>query len=660
MLSFTSATLNNQSAARLTLAALVGLILAVAHPAAAAGCSAPTFGAATNFGVGNDLFWSVAVGNFNGDGHLDLAVANGANSLAVLPNCCAATPTPTPRVPTPTRPPTNTQMQPATTSLNGLLQGTWYYNSGDDEFYILGTIDTISFSPIDSSEGDVSIAPSTIPINFYEIDDTGTAIMLFDLEGNTATLYATVSFVVTQSTLTLTLWGDTGYYTRTEPTNTPTPTTTGTATPTPSPMPTRTPGGPPIVVGNGTAASCTDAALNAGLAGGGVVTFNCGGGLVTIDISTGTGTKTISVDTTIDGGGLITISGGNSVPVFSVNTGVNFTVQNLTIANGNWGVNGGGIYNNGGTLTITNSTVSGNWGVNSGGIENYGGTLTVTNSTFSDNSAYSGGGGITNDSGTLTVTNSTFSGNSAGIVGGGGIWNNATLTITNSTFSGNSVGATYGGCGGIFNSATLTITNSTFSGNSATLAGVGAIDNYSGTLTVTNTIVADSTSGGNCSGPITDGGHNIDDGTTCGFSSATRSLSNTNPLRDLAGLANNGGPTQTIALEAGSPAINAGDETVCAAPPVNSLDQRGYVRPGTGAANCSIGAYEFDSPGPPPSCTGDCDGDGTVTVDEILTLVNIALGNADATACPNGIPSGAQVDVALILTAVNNALNGCS
>jgi hypothetical protein len=40
--------------------------------------------------------------------------------------------------------------------------------------------------------------------------------------------------------------------------------------------------------------------------------------------------------------------------------------------------------------------------------------------------------------------------------------------------------------------------------------------------------------------------------------------------------------------------------------------------------------------------------------------VNIALGNADATACPTGIPSGAQVDVALILTGVNNALNGCS
>ena len=48
-------------------------------------------------------------------------------------------------------------------------------------------------------------------------------------------------------------------------------------------------------------------------------------------------------------------------------------------------------------------------------------------------------------------------------------------------------------------------------------------------------------------------------------------------------------------------------------------------------------------------CVGDCNGNGQVSVDEVLTLVNVALGNADATACPNGIPSGAQVDVALIL-----------
>jgi uncharacterized repeat protein (TIGR01451 family) len=69
-------------------------------------------------------------------------------------------------------------------------------------------------------------------------------------------------------------------------------------------------------------------------------------------------------------------------------------------------------------------------------------------------------------------------------------------------------------------------------------------------------------------------------------------------------LANNGGPTQTIALLSSSPAINAGDESVCSTTtgtaPVNNLDQRGFVRPGTGATNCSIGAFEANSA--PVSC----------------------------------------------------------
>src|SRR5512139_3879187 len=81
------------------------------------------------------------------------------------------------------------------------------------------------------------------------------------------------------------------------------------------------------VVGTGTPASCTEAALDAALVGGGMVTFNCGG-TATITV---TSTKTIGADTTIDGGSLITISGGNSVGIFSVkNADVKFTVQNLT------------------------------------------------------------------------------------------------------------------------------------------------------------------------------------------------------------------------------------------------------------------------------------------------------------------------------------------
>jgi len=171
------------------------------------------------------------------------------------------------------------------------------------------------------------------------------------------------------------------------------------------------------------------------------------------------------------------------------------------------------------------------------------------------------------------------------------------------------------------------VTNSTFSGNNAFAGAGGAINADSGPVTVVNSILANSTSGDNCSGTFTDGGHNIDDGTTCGFTGAGcatttgTSFCNTNPLLDPAGLGNNGGPTQTIALEAGSPAINAGDETVCAAPPVNNLDQRGVVRPGAGATNCSIGAYEFNA----VRC-GDVNGDGIVNIGDALVVAQFDVG----------------------------------
>jgi hypothetical protein len=132
---------------------------------------------------------------------------------------------------------------------------------------------------------------------------------------------------------------------------------------------------------------------------------------------------------------------------------------------------------------------------------------------------------------------------------------------------------------------TLNVTTSTFTGNSAPSLfgpGGGGIHNIGdlAPATLINTILA-SNFGGNCDGTITSGGHNIDDGTTCGSTTANASLSNTNPQFDPAGLKDNGGPTQTIALLANSPAINAGDADVCATAPVNGLDQRGYLRPGT-------------------------------------------------------------------------------
>lgn|SRR5262245_41756912 len=61
----------------------------------------------------------------------------------------------------------------------------------------------------------------------------------------------------------------------------------------------------------------------------------------------------------------------------------------------------------------------------------------------------------------------------------------------------------------------------------------------------------------------------------------------------------------------------------------------------------------------PTTCVGDCDNDQAATVDELLTMVNIALGNAQLSVCASGVPSGAAVDIPLILQAVNNALSGC-
>jgi hypothetical protein len=65
------------------------------------------------------------------------------------------------------------------------------------------------------------------------------------------------------------------------------------------------------------------------------------------------------------------------------------------------------------------------------------------------------------------------------------------------------------------------------------------------------------------------------------------------------------------------------------------------------------------TPLPPGICVGDCNGGGDVTVNELITLVNIALGNSDVSACTQGIPASVSVDISLTVRAVNNALNGC-
>jgi predicted outer membrane repeat protein len=322
---------------------------------------------------------------------------------------------------------------------------------------------------------------------------------------------------------------------------------------------------------------CDEVHLLAALADSGSVTFSCSG---TITLAA---EIPIAANTTIDGSGqTVTISGNNSVRVFRVSSGGTLNLNWLTVADGSADTGGGISNGSGGALTVSNSTFSGNSASTyGGGIYNGGsGTVTVSNSTFSGNSAHSDGGGICNYDGTLIVSNSTFSGNSANDHGGG-IRSAGTLSVSNSTFAGNNAN----GGGGIFiRNGAAQVSNSTFSGNSATNGG-GGIYNYNNEGAVTtlqNTIVANSPAGGNCAGAIADGSGNLSyPDTTCpGINSDPK----------LGPLQNNLGPTQTVALLPGSAAIDAGNDAICAAAPVNNLDQRGISRPQ--GPHCDIGAFE--------------------------------------------------------------------
>jgi len=304
--------------------------------------------------------------------------------------------------------------------------------------------------------------------------------------------------------------------------------------------------------------------------GGGI--YNGQGGMVTLDNTTVSGNYARP-----DGGG-----------IYNIGT---LTLTNSAISS-NGPSFGGGIYNES-TLTLDNTTVSGNSGR---GIVNFG-TATLTNATVSGNSDSVGGGGIYNGVfGTLMLSNSTVSDNydrnSAG-----GIYNEGTLILTNCTISGNSSSDYW--AGGIVNSGTLTLTNCTISGNStAGMRGGGGIVNASGptvSLRARNTIIAGNmaSTAPDLAGQLTSSGYNLIGNTDGGSGFDDTDLLNIDPL--LGPLQDNGGPTQTMALQCGSPAIDAGDNTDAL-----DWDQRGPGFPRIVNGIIDIGAYEVQK--------GECDG----------------------------------------------------
>jgi CSLREA domain-containing protein len=257
------------------------------------------------------------------------------------------------------------------------------------------------------------------------------------------------------------------------------------------------------------------------------------------------------------------IDAGNDTRVIRVaSPATSVSVSGVTLTNGN-GV--GGNNGNGGALLVLAST-----------------SLTLTDSAVTNSeSQQMTGGGIRTD-GILTLNRVTVSGNRAnGTAGaGGGIYQSSfadppgSVSITNSTISGN---ATSGTGGGIFSGNPLALQSTTIAANTA--ASVSGLSKTGpGTATIQDTIIA-TPSGAACGGAGLTGSNNLATDATCAVASVA------DPI--LGALADNGGPTNTHALGATSPAIGAASQ---APDRCTGTDQRGVARPQGGA--CDIGAYE--------------------------------------------------------------------
>ena len=267
-------------------------------------------------------------------------------------------------------------------------------------------------------------------------------------------------------------------------------------------------------------------------------------------------------------------------------------VETHILRNESTGSNGGGLSSNG-TVNISDAVIQGNIASNNGGgiFNGLSGTLTISRSSLAENS--SSAGGALYNANEAVVIDSILASNSANT--GGGIANSGdspTVKIINSTLSGNN--ANLGG--GVFNNSgatnEVTIINSTLADNSASTNG-GGLSNF-GTATLSNSIVSNSTMGSDVDGTgvvFTTGVNIIQDGSIA----AGANVIVADPL--LGPLADNGGPTQTHAILPGSPAVNAGDNSLAVDADGNPLafDQRGnpFVRIPSGAVD--IGAFELQA-----------------------------------------------------------------
>lgn len=304
-------------------------------------------------------------------------------------------------------------------------------------------------------------------------------------------------------------------------------------------------------------------------------------------------------------------------------------------------------------VNLISSEVVDNWtGGGGGGIGAFG-TVRLVETTLAHNRADGPGGGIAS-TGTVEVVASTVAANEAGSSGGGISTAGGRVTLENATVSGNS--STVSGGGVNVPGSILTAVNATIAANVADSDDNGSGDGggaFAAVSNLANTIVGDNVDRGgespDCTTVVVSRGHNLIESSDRCLVTGDTTGNVIGQAPGLAPLADNGGPTHTHALVAGSPGVDAGNPVTPGGttPACPARDQRGQARPqdgnGDGTRRCDIGAFERE--GAVGEATAEPTGD-TLLLDAFVSSVEVDPGlclPGDTPACEG--PTQAQFRV---------------